>query len=318
MANKRRGDVESLDRVFRELSNALPGLHDLDPPGSSLPLGLPGPLIDLYAHCDSARIYVDSLYILPSHEVQAEQNRWTFATSDGCDIAIDDRGRIWRFDDSVEDTVCDGTRIDRWFAGELDALALIYDEDGEFAEGVFDDEGELSVAIREQQLRARIKGDRAAPGPRWNLARLLLERGETAQARDELEQVVAEDPTFVWAWLDLARVSEQLGDLGNAVDEARTAADAAAHANHPQTGYFWAQVARFAAHAGDEPTRAEAAKQTSQFAPALKRMQIDGARECLAAGDTLSAHGLLELLRAVWPRDVEVLDLEKLLKQNQA
>ncbi len=318
MSDKRGGDGESLDRIFRTLGNALPGLHDLDPPNERLPSGLPAPLIALYGHCDGGRVYVDSLHIVPSHEVARGEGRWTFATSEGCAVAIDAQGRIWRTDDSIEDSVCEGTRVDRWLAGEVDALAMIYDEDGEFAEDVFDDEGEIAVSIREKQLRARLKRDAGAPGPRWNLARLLLERGETSQARDQLEQVVAEDPSFAWAWLDLAQVSEQLGDLRNAVDESRTAADVASRSRHPQSGYFWAQVARFAMRADDEATRADAAQQTSQLAPGLKQMQIEGARESLAAGDPASANGLLELLRAVWPRDLEVLDLEKRLKENKA
>jgi hypothetical protein len=49
------------------------------------------------------------------------------------------------------------------------------------------------------------------------------------------------------------------------------------------------------------------------LAPDLKRAQIEGARERLDAGDMASAKGLLDLLRAVWPRDLEVLDLAKRL-----
>lgn len=318
MANKRRVDVDSLDRVFAQLHNAVPGLHDIDAPNDSLPSGLPAPLIDLYAYCDGARVFVDSLEIAPSHDVRFERGRWTFATSDGCDIAVDSQGRIWRSDESIEDDVCEGTRIDRWLAGELDALALMYDSDGEFAEDAFDDDGEVTLRIREKQLRARIKRDGAAPAPRWRLAHVLLERDDVSGARDELEQAVADDPAFAWAWLDLARVSERLDDVRNAVDEARTAAEAATTAQHPQSGYFWSQVARSAANADDETSRADAAARAAQLAPDLKRSQIDGVRECLAAGDSASANGLIELLRAVWPRDLEVLDLDKLVKQRKS
>jgi hypothetical protein len=47
------------------------------------------------------------------------------------------------------------------------------------------------------------------------------------------------------------------------------------------------------------------------LAPELKRAQIEGARERIDAGDNASAKGLLELLRAVWPRDLEVLELAR-------
>lgn len=318
MAPHRRGRVELLDHVFSQLDSALPGLHDIEPPTETLPSGFPDPLIDLYGHCDGGRFFVDSLVIVPSHEVALESGRWHFASSGDHDITFDRQGRIWRTDDSIEDHVCEGTRLDRWLAGELDALALIFDSDGEFAEDVFDDDGEVTARIAEKQLRARLKRDSAAPAPRWRLAHVLLERNAVAAARDELEQVVASDPQFAWAWLDLARLSERLGELRNAIEEARAAAETADAAAHPQAGYFWSHVARLAAHLGDETARAEAAACTAQLAPELKRSQIEGVRQCIAAGDTQSAAGLLELLRAVWPRDIEVLDLDRRVKQTRS
>ena len=313
MGKKRGDDLDSFDRVFMMLDDAAPGLHDVDAPIGELPNALPGPLIDLYARCDGARIFVDTLEIVPSHEIVFENGRWKFAILDGDDIALDPKGKIWRTDESIEDEVCEGTRLDRWLAGELDALGLLYDPDGEFADDVFDEDGEILAIIREKQLRARLKRDAAAPAPRWRLAHVLLEQGAVEDARNELEQVVADDPVFAWAWLDLARVSERLGDSGNAIDEARMAAEAAGGVQHPQAGYFWSQVARLAVRAGDEMGRAEAATKASLLAPELKRSQIEGARERIEAGDTDSAKGLLDLLRAVWPRDLEVLDLAKQL-----
>ena len=308
---KKRDDGEPLDRVFEKLDDAPPGLHDVDPPAEELPSGLPGPLIELYARCDGARLFVESIELAASHEVRFEHGRWRFATVEGDAIAIDHKGKIWRSDESIEDDVCEGTRIDRWLAGTLDALDQIFDRDGEYADDVFDEDGEILAVVRERQLRAQLKRDAAAPAPRWRLALVLLEQGALEDARNELEQVVADDPVFAWAWLDLARVSERLGEIGGAIDEARMAAEAAEGVQHPQAGYFWSQVARLALRAGDEMVRAEAATKASLLAPDLKRAQIEGARERIENGDKASAKGLLDLLRAVWPRDLEVLELSR-------
>ncbi len=311
MAKKRADDVDPLDRIFAVLEAAAPGLHDVDNPISQLPSGLPGPLIDLYARCDGARIFVDTLAIVPSAEVAEDNGRWLFATLEGESISVDRRGKVWRRDESVDDDVCDGTRLDRWLAGQLDALDLVFDRDGEYADDVFDEEGDLLPIIREKQLRAQLKRDASAPAPRWRLAHVLLEQESLVESRNELEQVVADDPAFAWAWLDLARVSERIGEVKGAIDEARMAAEAAEGVQHPQAGYFWSHVARLATRTGDDLVRAQAATKASLLAPDLKRAQIAGVRECIEADDPTSAKGLLELLRAVWPRDLEVLELAR-------
>lgn len=308
---KKRDEVDPLARVFAVIEDAPPGLHDVDPPTDDLPAGLPAPLIELYAHCDGARIFGESVEIVASADVEEENSRWRFAMSDGDPLFLDRRGKVWRNEESIEDDVCEGTRIDRWLAGMLDALDLVFDGDGEYAEDVFDEDGEMLPIIREKQLRAQLKRDSAAPAPRWRLAQVLLDQGAIQEARNELEQVVANDPAFSWAWLDLARVSEKIGEANGAIDEARMAAEAAEGVQHPQAGYFWSHVARLAARTSNDMVRAEAATKASLLAPDLKRAQIDGVRQCLDSGDTESAKGLLELLRAVWPRDLEVLELSR-------
>jgi tetratricopeptide (TPR) repeat protein len=314
VAKKRRKDEHSdggpsgLDRVFAALDAAPAGLHDVTPAAEQLPSGLPEPLIDLYARCDGLRLYLDSVELRPSAEVEAADGRWVFGELEGEDLLIDARGRIWRRDESLDDLVCEGARLDRWLAGIVDALGVLYDADGEFVEGVFDEDGELVPAVGERQLRAMLKRDPGAPGPRWRLAHALLAQDRVDEARAALEEVVAAEPGFAWAWLDLARISERLGELPGAVDEARAAAAAAA-AGHPQAGYFHAQLARLAARSGDEATRAAAARRAAELAPELKAAQLEGAQSSLAEGDLVSARGLLDLLRAVWPRDLEVLDL---------
>lgn len=313
---KRRDDVDPLARIFDLLDDAPPGLHDVDPATDDLPAGLPAPLIELYAHCDGARIFGESLEILPSADVELEDGRWQFALAEDERIFVDAKGKVWRADASIEDDVCEGTRIDRWLAGMLDALDLVIDHEGEYRDDVYDEEGDILPIIREKQLRAQLKRDSAAPAPRWRLALVLLEQGSIEEARNELEEVVTNDPAFSWAWLDLARVSEQLGESTGAIDEARMAAEAAEGVQHPQAGYFWSHVARLAAHTGNDMVRAEAATKASLLAPDLKRAQIDGVRQCIEGGDTESAKGLVDLLRAVWPRDLEVLELARRVDGN--
>ena len=313
MAKRRRNDERgdggpgTLDRVLALLDDAPAGLHDVEPPAARLPSGLPEPLIDFYARCDGARLFIDSVELAPSADVVQRGDHWVFGTLEGEDLLIDGRGRIWRSDESLDDLVCEGTKLDRWLAGVVDAIAVLYDEEGEFADGIFDEDGELVPAVGERQLRAALKRDPAAPGPRWRLAHALLAQDSAALARAELEEVVAHEPGFAWAWLDLAKISERVGELSGAVDEARAAADAAA--DHPQAGYFPAQLARLASRAGDEATRATAARRAAELAPELKAAQLEGARASLADGDAASARGLIDLLRAVWPRDLEVLEL---------
>jgi tetratricopeptide (TPR) repeat protein len=195
----------------------------------------------------------------------------------------------------------------------LDALDLVIDHEGEYRDDVYDDEGDILPIVREKQLRAQLKRDSAAPGPRWRLAQVLIEQDSIEEARNELEEVVTNDPAFSWAWLDLARVSERLGESTGAIDEARMAAEAAEGVQHPQAGYFWSHVARLASNVGNDMVRAEAATKASLLAPDLTRAQIEGVRQCIDAGDTDSAKGLIELLRAVWPRDLEVLELARKL-----
>lgn len=317
MAKKRRDEGPAgLDRVIALLEEAAPGLHDLEAPSSEDIKGLPEALIELYTRCDGGRIYLDTIEIVPAREVtMPSPGRWQFATVDGEPVAIDHRGRVWRTDETLDDDICEGTRLDRWLAGMIDATALLYDGDGEFADNVFDEEGDVLPEVREQQLRAHLKRDAAAPGVRWKLALALLDQGAVEDARNELEQTVADDPAFAWAWLDLARISEKAGDLGNAADEMRMAAETAEGTQHPQAGYFWAQIARLASRSGDDVLRAQAATKCSLLAPALKGEQLAGARESLDAGDLASAKGLVEILRAVWPRDLEVLELARRIEQ---
>ncbi|MCX5747504.1 MAG: tetratricopeptide repeat protein [Proteobacteria bacterium] len=315
MAKRSRGSAgadSALDRVFTLLDQSLSGMHDVTPPsGMRLPADLPEALIELYAHCDGARLFLDTIELHPANEVvrdgEGAAARWTFGTFEDEPLTVDARGHVWRDDASIDAPVCEGTSLERYLSGLVDATALLYDEDGEFAENVFDDDGEIESATIEKQLRAQLKRDAKAPGPRWRLAHVLLAQHAKDDARRQLEELVANDPKFAWGWLELARLAESDDDLDVAEGDAIAGAEAAK--GHDQEGYFWAQVARIAARKGDEVGRATAAAHAARLSPGLKTAQLEGAKAQLTADDVTSARGLVELLRAVWPRDLEVLDL---------
>lgn len=302
-------DEARVDRVLATLADAPAGLHDIGEPIETAPADWPAPLRDLYLACNGARLFVESIELVAADEVTADGERWRIGRWDGDDLWVDRRGRVWRRDATVDDDIVDGTSPTRWLAGAIDACALLFDAEGEYFTDVFDDDGEIRAEVIERQARAQLKRDGKAPGPRWRLARSLLARDQIERARDELEAVVAVAPEMVWAWLDLARASEALGELTGAVDEANAAAEAAAGGEYE--GYCWAQVARLHQLAGNDALRAKAAERAVRAAPELRAAQLAGAKASLADGDVASARGLVELLRAIAPRDLEVLALKR-------
>ena len=302
-------DEERLDRVLAQLAEAPAGLHEIGAPAGTFPAGWPAPMRELYAACDGARLFLETIELVPTAEVVVEGDRWRIGQWDGDELWTDRRGRVWRRDPSVDDAIVEGTTPARWLSGAIDAAALLFDGEGEYFEDVFDDDGELRGEAIERMARAQLKRDPGAPGPRWRLARALLARDQIDRARDELEEVVAGAPEMVWAWLDLASVSERLGELTSAIDEATAAAQAAAGGDYE--GYCWARVARLQMVAGNDAQRAKAAERAVAAAPGLRAAQLEGARAQLADGDVASARGLVELLRAIAPRDLDVLALAR-------
>src|SRR5687767_3381175 len=128
MAKKRRESSSGLDRVFELVEEAPAGLHDLEEPSADLPAGLPEPLIELYARCDGGRLYHDTITIAPAREVVMHvPGRWQFAAIEEDSVAIDHRGRVWRTDSSLDDDICEGTKLERWLSGSIDAIGLLYD-----------------------------------------------------------------------------------------------------------------------------------------------------------------------------------------------
>ena len=303
------GDDTTVDRILGALERWPDGMHDLGEPTVDVPQRWPASVVDVYLTMDGARLFGDAIVLLPAKELAPadDDGMIQLGSFDDEPVWFDGKGRVWREDPDTGDRYIDGTALDRWLLGAIDAAAHLFDVDGEFAEDAFTEDGELTAEIAVARARAQAKRDSKAPGPRWRLARLLTADGELIAAREELETVVALHPALCWAWIDLARISEKLGELPNAVDEARAAADA--DPAHEQRPYFLAEAARYAALAGDEAARAQLAQQALAADSGLVRAQLAGANDRLGEGEIDAAAHLASLAKALAPRDVSVLDL---------
>ena len=315
MAKHAGQDGSQIDHVYDLLLAAPFGLHDLAKPACALPEDAPLALAEWYVLMGGASLFHEAIVFAPPNEVHLLQDpaRWWCGTVDGEDLAVTPQGRVLCWDSSVDDWLPVGSRLDRWLWGMLDGQALLYDAEGEFADDVFDDDGELCEATTLAQLRALVRRDGAAVASRWRLGAALVAVGDILRARDQLERCVELDEDFYWAWLELARISENLGEFTGAYEEALMAANAAQKCGAPSAGYLWSHAARLALRGNDSAARDAAAAQVQRVAPQLRTEQLAGIRECMTNRDWKSAGGLMDLLRAVWPRDLEVMDMARQL-----
>lgn len=306
--------AETAARLRDHLQRAPEGLHRLGDPAVVLDTALPAALADIYRAFDGGDLYHESLVLIPSREVARDPHtgRWHIGEVHGDDLQVDPAGAVWRREIDTDEWLEEGSRFDRWLHGWVDAEDLLLDPDGEFRDELFDDAGELTDEAAARRERRLLDRDREAPAPRWRLAQALSRTGDLAGARDHLEQVVAGRPGFAWAWFDLARISERLGELPGAIDEAAAAADA--DPDYPYAPFFLGHAARLAAAAGDEPRRVELAARALALDPDLARSQRAGAAERLATGDHESARELAEVAAALAPRDLETIDLLRQLR----
>ncbi|WP_428262460.1 tetratricopeptide repeat protein [Haliangium sp.] len=299
------------ERVLAMVARAPGGLHWLGEPARLLDAAWPDSLVEVYRAFDGASLFHEAVVLVPATQVRrradAGVSGYAVGSLDGDDLVVDDRARVWRHEQDSGEWLPEGERFDRWLLGVIEAQEVLYERDGEFADEVFDDSGEPVPEVSERMQRRILKRDRDAPGPRWRLARALVQQGKVEAGRDQLETLVAARPEFAWAWYDLARISESLGALEQALDEMEAAATAQPGYEH--AGFFWAQAARLARALGDEARRQACADRARADAPDLAAGQREGAQASLDEGDLDAALELVETALALSPRDLVAVDL---------
>jgi len=304
----RRDVEERVEHMVRALGQYLAGVHSLGAPAYLLDSELPEGLAAVYRAFDGGDLFHETVCLVPSSELEEIEDGWLVGSVAGHSLRVARDGTVWIFDSDIEDELEDGSSFDRWLYGMIEAESVVHERDGEFRDDVALASGELKDEVELERLRAQVKRDKKALGPRWKLARRLHGQGDPQRSRDLLEEVVADRPDFAWAWFDLSRISERLQEWPSARDEAVMAADASASSD--ARGYFLAQAAHFAACAGDDAGRAELASRAVAADPLFVARSLEGLRSELDGGDEPSARQLWSVVYAVAPRHLEVLELK--------
>lgn len=321
MGKKRRaGRDHGSDAAGRRLTALLrrhpAGVHNLRAPAIALDTALPPSLLELYREFDGAELCHEAIVIRPSSQVAplpatmpglGDALCYRAGEVGGDDFAVDIRDRVFRLESDTDEWLPEGSDFARWLQGAIEAEILLYDGDGEFLDNAFEESGEPTAVTRERMCRRILDRDRAASAPRWRLARSLAQSGRLNEARDHLEQVVTQSPDFPWAWFDLARISESVGEGATAIEELTRAA--VCRPDYEHAGFLFAHAARVAAALGDEHERARLAGEALARDPGIERAQRDGAVSTLERGEPEAALELAQLAAALAPRDLTVLDV---------
>jgi hypothetical protein len=140
--------------------------------------------------------------------------------------AIDEAGRVVRYDAGSEERALSGTSFPRWLDATVAREQVLYGPDGEYAPDVFDPSGEeVTPLVALRQAERAQKQDPGAAG--WAYARGLALRGlgRAAAAVEALEEATGLDPDNPWAWFDLGRAALDDSQAGRAVAAFRRAAE---------------------------------------------------------------------------------------------
>ena len=187
-------------------------------------------------------------------------------------------------------------------------FSVLYDEEGEFQEGIFGDDGELTSEAQRRLLRRHLDFDVDAPLARLRLGQLLRDEGEVRASRREFSEVLKRAPNYAWAQFEEARLLLTLGEH----ERARAGFKRALELEPDEflRVYFlaWSAMA-----ADEDDARAEFVAQVLAASPDFAANQDAAAREAFERGQHARASELIELGLCVSPRSLGLLELRGVL-----
>jgi hypothetical protein len=199
----------------------------------------------------------------------------------------------------------------RMVIGMLAEMSVLYDDEGEYRDGLFDEQGELTAKAERRLLRRRLDFDEDAPFPRFRLGQLLRRAGELRAARSELRKVLHRAPEFAWALWELGRAELELAGSDDDPERCRINAreSFAAAAEKTEDRSLRALFLAWQARASQDSERERLARAVLELDPAFVVTREAAVREAIEDGDPERARELLELGLAIEPRHLGLLAL---------
>ncbi|MCA9682674.1 MAG: hypothetical protein KC457_10795 [Myxococcales bacterium] len=334
MGRRRDHAIESiLDRIEDRLIDAPEGLHQVGEPASADDLaaaakaGLEPEVLALWRRWDGLDLGNGEARLLSL----AEQVEATAAASDEGILRPGDRviGEFgaailvvpadpWAEGGEVMMVEDDGERapyassVGKLALGLVAEMSLLYDDEGEYRDGLFEEHGQLAEKAERKLLRRRLDFDEDAPFPRFRLAQLLRRGGELRGAKSELRRVLHCAPEFEWAHWELGRTLLALADAQDAAGSREEAARSfAAAAERCADPHLKALFLAWQAIASEGEAREHTAAEVLRLDPGFVAAREAGLREAIEDEDGARARELLTLGLAIEPRHLGLLALRK-------
>lgn len=313
----------ALLRVEERLMVAPPGLHLAAPPAPAAECadaGIPPAAAMVWTRFDGLEIGTEMARLLPRAEISSAT---ATAQAEGLlrsgDLVVGEWGRdllvlpadpyeegadVVRVEEGGE-RLPEASTVAHLVLGMLGEASVMFDDDGEFRDELFGDDGQLRPAVQRRILRRRLDLDPDAPRPRLRLAQHLLAAGELRAAASEIQQVLRRAPELPWAYETLGRVHQAEGALESAHEAYVEAAQRMDAVDPSLAAYFRAR----AAGCVEGAERERLVQQVREARPDFAREQVDAAQVLIEREEWAQAREVVTLGLVVSPGQVELLAL---------
>lgn len=290
-------------QLVERLKDAPNGMHDIGEPGYLMDSALPKNLRQCLLEMDGAELFFEAIVLFAAKDIKKQKELWLVGHYNN-DILANEKGVI--FSRNEDCLVQEAGSLESFLYGAVEAESTLYGKDGEFVEGLFDEEGELLSQWAVKYEKQKLKRDKKALGPMWRIANLYIAENKENEAQELLEQCVNIQPDFFWAWHDLSVISSKKKRYELALEEIQEAIGCLQL--DALKSYFHSKAAYYAWKHGDEEARAMHAKNTLSHDPHFVDHQI----ELIQGQESFeTAESVIEILKAVAPRNLAAIDFIK-------
>ena len=326
-----------IDRIEDRLLDAPDGLHLLGSPAdkeslrAALESGMSEDSLGLWESWDGLELGNGDLTVFPlKGQIQLTEDRRAQLAKGDRVIGEKGGGLLVLCEDPWEegaDVILveeDGERapyascVERLVLATLGELSVLLDEDGEFRDELFDEDGELSLNTERRLTRRHLDFDPDAPLARFRLGQLLRHEGAYRAARSELKKAIRRAPAFAWlhyelglAFLEDIGLPEGKGNNESAKRSFQKAVDAASDPGLEALFEAWLLLV-----SPDGEEREALLRSVQDKAPGFLQAQESGLREAMENEDWLRAGELLALCLALAPKNINILSLRAQVQEK--